>query len=198
MKGASVGVPFEQYLDNAVEKAGKVTEGATSLSGGPGVSENTLLSDPLKRALNSLLAYRSGTLPNKAQLNELIENSIMVSSQKYHVDADLIRAVIRQESDYNPYAVSRAGAQGLMQLMPGTADSLGVTNPWDISENIDGGTRYLREQLTAFDGNLELALAAYNAGPGAVYSHNGVPPYTETQHYIRKVLENYSKYVNGR
>lgn len=118
----------------------------------------------------------------------MIEKSIQEASRKYDLPEALIRSVIRHESNFRTDAVSRAGAQGLMQLMPDTAKALGVKNPFDARQNIDGGTRYLRQMVDLFDGDLEKALAAYNAGPGRVKQYNGVPPYRETRAYVNRVL----------
>ena len=100
----------------------------------------------------------------------------------------LIKAVIRAESNFQVDAVSAAGAQGLMQLMPATAEELGVNDPFDIKQNIEGGTRYLRKMLDRFEGSVHKALAAYNAGPGTVIKYNGRVPYPETRQYVKRVL----------
>lgn len=117
---------------------------------------------------------------------------IQTNSKKYNVDPKLINAVIKQESGYNLNAKSPKGALGLMQLMPETARSLGVTDATDPAQNVEGGTKYLSQLLKQYRGNVILSLAAYNAGPGNVANHSGVPPYKETKEYIFNVLNTYS------
>ena len=116
---------------------------------------------------------------------------ISIASKKYRVSVALIKAVILIESSFNPRAVSRSGARGLMQIMPMNFDMLDISNPNDPWQNIMGGTRYLRYLLNRFKGNVTLALAGYNAGPNAVDNYRGIPPYQETQKYVKKVIRHY-------
>jgi soluble lytic murein transglycosylase-like protein len=122
------------------------------------------------------------------------DDHIWELGSRYKVDPYLIKAVIRAESDFNSRAVSKKGAQGLMQLMPETARELRVGDPFNPRQNIDGGTRYLRQMLDIFNGNLMLSLAAYNAGPGTVRRAQGVPRIPETIRYVTKVLKQYRVY----
>ncbi len=128
--------------------------------------------------------YRKET-SRPSTISELIHRY----ASRYRIEEALVRAVCKVESDFDPHAVSARGAQGLMQLVPETARELQVHNPLDPEENIRGGSCYLRQMLDQFDGNLELALAAYNAGPNAVRSHGGIPPYPETINYVDRVKQ---------
>ncbi|MFQ3545121.1 lytic transglycosylase domain-containing protein [Halobacillus rhizosphaerae] len=119
---------------------------------------------------------------------ESVDGYIKDASNKYGVNEQLIRSVVNAESSFNPKAVSHAGAQGLMQLMPDTARGLGVSDPLDPEQNVMGGTKYLRQMLDRYNGDEKLALAAYNAGAGNVDKYGGVPPFKETQQYVKKIL----------
>lgn len=120
-----------------------------------------------------------------------IDAAIEQAAARHHVDPNLVRAVVKVESNFNPHAVSRKGAMGLMQLMPGTARELAVTDPFDPEQNVDAGVRHLRGLLDSFDGDVSRSLAAYNAGAKAVEKHGGVPPYAETRDYVRRITKLY-------
>jgi hypothetical protein len=132
--------------------------------------------------------YNSGVNANASEYHNIIHEK----ASMYDLDPSLIKAVIKTESNWNSRAVSRKGAMGLMQLMPATATEMNVQNPYDPEENIEGGTKYLRYLLERFNGDLTLALAAYNAGPKTVEKFGYVPPITETKHYVSKVLSLYN------
>jgi soluble lytic murein transglycosylase-like protein len=129
-----------------------------------------------------------------AQIDALVEQN----ARTWQVDPALIKAVIANESGFNANATSGVGAQGLMQLMPATAASLGVHDAYDPAQNVAGGTHYLRGLLDRFGGDKRLAIAAYNAGPGAVEKYGGVPPYAETRNYVQNVLASFDKYSGAR
>jgi hypothetical protein len=138
--------------------------------------------------------YTSDSLKteDRKKLKDLYNDIAEKKAKKHNIDYHLVKAIIQAESNWNPYAISRKGAMGLMQLMPATAAFLGVKNPFDPEENIDGGIRYIKYLLEKFDSNLHLALAAYNAGPALVEKIKGIPPIRETIDYVRKVINYYS------
>ncbi|WP_240374880.1 lytic transglycosylase domain-containing protein [Bacillus piscicola] len=197
---------FQRFLDEEVTAGMSNSSTPTSRSSmltndslflSPGVAARYYQNNTLAHSAGAAVdTYRvsnpSAKLAGKSgDYSAIIEKT----AERYGVDPNLISAVIKQESDFNPNAKSHAGAIGLMQLMPGTARHLNVTDPYDPAQNIDGGTRYIRDMLDRYNGDVKLALAAYNAGPGNVDRYNGIPPFKETQAYVPKVLAAYQSFA---
>lgn len=152
-----------------------------------------LLTNPTTRVNAQLYTNTANSVANQPAMSMKTKFKDLISrvSQKHGVDEKLVNALVKQESGFNPNAKSKVGAMGLMQLMPATAKGLGVNNPMDPEQNVEGGVKYLKSMLDKYNGNVILALAAYNAGPGAVDKFDGVPPYKETQNYVKSILANY-------
>ncbi len=190
MSAQAVGAPGEVSVPGEREAAARVHALQTLIARTEGVSEGAAAtaaaSEPAAGTsfATALQAASASTAGGGSQYGTLIEQA----AARNGVDPAVLHGLIQQESGFDPSAQSSAGAMGLTQLMPGTASSLGVANPLDPAESIEGGARYLAQQLSRFGGNTADALAAYNAGPGAVEQYGGVPPYAETQSYVQKVL----------
>lgn len=180
-------------LDITLQRINSIEQQFQKLSGEPVKADSDfqkILDSSISGTSND---FGDGKDVSKTEINELIEEY----SQKNGLDSDFVRAVVKQESGFNERATSHCGAAGLMQLMPGTAKGLGVKNPYDAEQNVAGGTKMLAGLLKTYGGNKELALAAYNAGGGAVKKYGGIPPYRETQNYVKNVLSIYNRYKGG-
>jgi soluble lytic murein transglycosylase-like protein len=152
---------------------------------------------PFAGALAAAQTSPSAAPVSGAGASSAFDSEINAAAASNGIDPALLKGLVSQESGFNPSARSGAGAVGLTQLMPGTASALGVTNPLDPAQSLQGGAKYLREQLDRFGGDETLALAAYNAGPGAVQKYGGVPPYAETQNYVTSVMSKAAAFRGG-
>ena len=156
----------------------------TSVTDANGVTTTTIDTDAVSGSSTDFAAQLNEQLKTDTSLESIFEKA----AQTYHVDIELLKAMAKAESDFDPNATSRSGAMGIMQLMPGTAKGLGVTDAYDPEQNIMGGAKYIASLLEKYDGNVSYALAAYNAGSGNVDKYGGIPPFEETQNYVTKIL----------
>ena len=155
---------------------------------------NNLVAEPgSRRALSTSQPVDPANPATETMTPESVDKAIEAAAERHGVDPNLVRAVVKVESNFNPHAVSSKGAMGLMQLMPSTAKSLSVGNAFDPNQNVDAGVRHLKSLLDSYNGNVELSLAAYNAGQGAVSRNKGIPPYRETREYVKKITDLYWK-----
>jgi soluble lytic murein transglycosylase-like protein len=177
-----VPTPSRAVLTDACSAAREVSAMVAGVPSTPPAARSKVDSAPDTRALTY------GRSISQAQLDAIIDEA----AQRHNVDPNLVRSIIRVESNFNPHAVSRKGAIGLMQLMPSTARQLRVGNPFDPAQNVDGGVRHFKTLLEDFNGDVQLSLAAYNAGQGAVRRQGGVPNYRETRNYVKRISELYS------
>jgi len=185
--GGNGGADFASQLISASASAGSTAATGTAGTTAPAASgaATSLLGATPAAASGATAAAPSGTTGSLAGVP--YGDEITAAARRNGIDPALLAGLVRQESNFNAAAVSPAGARGLTQLMPATAAGLGVADPSDAVQALEGGARYLRRQLDAFGGDVTKALAAYNAGPGAVQRYGGVPPYAETQAYVQKV-----------
>lgn len=183
-------VQINNYVNN-ISKSVLDTPAQITVKPFEQVLKSSSVSDSNFRVANATEIQNASSMSGQKFSKSQILNIISQVSKKYNIDEKLVKALVRQESGFRSDAVSRCGAIGLMQLMPATAKGLGVTDPFDPIQNIEGGVKYLKSKLKRHNGNLILALAAYNAGSGNVDKYNGVPPFKETQNYVKSILANY-------
>ena len=185
---------LQSTLDRIAEIRDRFEPAAPLPQGGPDANRfDNALNQALSNTQENGQTNSNGAPPVPGELDDLIDNQANTQG----VDASLIKAIIKNESNFNPKAVSSVGAQGLMQLMPDTAAGLGVHTSFDPAQNIAGGAKDVKGLLEKYHQSVPKALAAYNAGPGAVDRYNGIPPYAETTHYVQKVMQSYKAYQNA-
>jgi hypothetical protein len=185
-KARSAAADVQQYL------AWRAQQPAFRVNYGESTPETSVKPAAPEAASNNQSSSGPATESSRVMTAEQLDAIIEEAAAKHGVDSNLVRAVIKVESNFNPHAVSRKGAMGLMQLMPSTARNLQVANPFDARQNVDGGVRHLKQLLQDFGGDVTKSVAAYNAGAGAVQRHGGIPPYAETQAYVRRVNQLYT------
>lgn len=178
----------EDKSSSAAQETGSVSSGKSTIPANEMVTTEITGAKP-SASVDASGVYNAGSLVCSEELNRYFKEA----SDTYGVDVKLLKAIAKAESDYNPNDTSRSGAMGIMQLMPSTAAGLGVTDGYDPYQNIMGGAKYIAQKISLYNGDLELALAAYNAGSGNVKKYGGIPPFPETQRYVKKVMAFYNE-----